>query len=110
MRAMQPVFHKRFSGRAFALGNFILVMRKFQILAAEMQVKAFAEQFHAHGAALDVPAGPAFAERTWPENIAVIRHSRFPEREVGDGFLFIFIAGNTFAGAKLVEIQFQQWP
>ncbi len=108
MRAVQPVFHERFAGRAFALGDFVLVMREFQILAAEVQVETFAEHFHAHGAALDVPAGPAFAERTRPENIAIVRHARFPEREVGDGFLFVFIGGNAFAGAHLVEIQFQQ--
>jgi hypothetical protein len=92
MRAVQPVFHERFAGRAFALRDFVLVMRKFQILAAEMQVKTSRRGPSCSWRNIDVPAGPAFAERTRPENFAVVRHARFPEREIGDGFLFVFVA------------------
>ena len=42
MRAVQPVFDERLAGRAFALGDFVLVMRKNQILAAEVQIEASA--------------------------------------------------------------------
>ena len=44
-RAVQPVFDERLAGRAFALRDFVLVMRKYQVLAAEVQVKAFARAF-----------------------------------------------------------------
>src|SRR5690348_12398970 len=91
MRAVQPVFDEGPAGRAFALGNLVLVMGKNQILAAQMEVKTFSEHFHAHGAALDVPAGPAFTPRTRPEHVAVLRHTRLPEREVRDGFLRVLI-------------------
>ena len=38
---MQPVFDERLARCAFALGDFVFVMRKFQIFAAEVQVKGF---------------------------------------------------------------------
>jgi len=65
-------------------------MRENQILAAEVQIKARARIFRAHRAALDVPAGTAFAEGAGPENVAILRHARLPEREIGDGFLGVF--------------------
>src|SRR6185295_1610880 len=63
---------------------------------------------HAHGAALDVPAGPPFAPWTGPEDGPVRRHTRFPEREVGQGFLGVFVGGDSRAGAHLLEIQIDQ--
>src|SRR2546427_5230782 len=82
MRAMQPVFHEPFARGlqvgAFALRDLVLVMRENQVFAPEMDVETRPQDFHAHGAALDVPAGPARAPRTWPENVAVLRQARFP--------------------------------
>ncbi len=83
MRAVHPMFHERLAGRAFALGNLVLVMRKFQILATEMQVEACAQHLHAHGGTFDVPAGPAFAPWAGPEDLAVLRHACLPERKIG---------------------------
>src|SRR5581483_3369962 len=88
MRPVHPMLHERLAGRlesrAFALRNFILVMREDQVLAAEVQVEAGAEQFHAHGAAFDVPAWTAFAPGTRPKDVTILRHACFPEREVRD--------------------------
>src|SRR5947207_14687923 len=70
--AMHPVFNKRLPcrlhGGAFALRDLVLMMRKHQILSAEMKVEARTEQFHAHRTALDMPAGAAFAPWAGPEN------------------------------------------
>src|ERR1022692_2239174 len=109
---MQPVFDETLAGglnaRAFALRDFILVMREHQILAAEMQIKARTENLHAHGAALDVPAGTTFAPRTGPENVAVVRRALLPEREVGERVLGVFIGLDPFAGPHFVKVEFDE--
>ena len=93
---------------AFALGDFVLVMGEHQVLAAEVEVETWPEQFHAHGATLDVPAGPALAPRAVPKHIAVLRHAGLPEGEVGDRFLFVLVTAVPFAGAHFVEIDVEQ--
>jgi len=55
-----------------------------------------------------MPAGTAFAPRTGPENVAVLRYARLPEREVGDGFLGVFVALDPFARLHFVEVEFEQ--
>src|SRR5579863_10377957 len=70
MRAVQPIFYEGLAGGAFALGDFILVMREDQILAAQMQIETRPEKFHAHGAALDMPAGAALAKGAGPKYFA----------------------------------------
>jgi len=40
---MHPVFYKALPGRAFALRDFILVMREGKVFTAKMQVKTGAE-------------------------------------------------------------------
>src|SRR4051812_38607474 len=75
VRAVHPMFDEAFSGRlqagALALGDFVLVMWEDEVFAAEMQVETGSEQFHAHGAALDVPAGATIAPRAGPEDRTV---------------------------------------
>ena len=114
MRAVQPVFHEPFPrplhACALTLGDFILVMRKNQVLAAEVQVKARPKDLHAHRAALDVPARPALAPGTRPEHLAILRRARFPEGEIGDGFLRVFVAAHAFARSHFIEIQLHQLP
>ena len=82
MRAMQPILDERLPWplhfRAFALRDFVLVMREDQVLAAQVQIEAGAEQFHAHRAALDVPARPAVPPRTRPENRPIFWRPRLP--------------------------------
>src|ERR1043165_1837626 len=104
MRAVQPMFDEPLAGGALALGDFVFVMREHQILAAEMQIEGRPEDFHAHGAALDVPAGPAFAPRAWPEHAAVLRYARLPQREIGHGFLRVIVALHALTHAHFFEI------
>src|SRR5688500_15927010 len=112
MSAVEPVLHKSLSAwlesRAFTLGDFVLVMRKHQILAAEMKVEAGAENLHAHGAALDVPARPAFAPGTGPENVAVLWNPRLPQCEIGQGFFCVFVALHPFTDAHFFKVKFHQ--
>ena len=46
MFEVDPVANKLFSSRAFALRDFIFVMRKHQVDAAGMNVESFAEILH----------------------------------------------------------------
>ena len=112
MGAVQPILDKwlarRLRARAFALRDFVLVMGKDQVFAAQVEIEAGAEGFHAHGAAFDVPAGPAFAPRAGPEDRAVVGDARLPEGEIGGGFLGVFIAADALAGAHFLEVQFEQ--
>src|SRR5436190_6069781 len=114
MRAMQPVFYEppalRLNAGAFALRDFILVMRKHQVFTAQMEIETGSEQFHAHGAALDMPAGPAFAPGTGPEHRAVFWSACLPEREIRHGFLLVFITAHPLADAHLLEVQLHQLP
>ena len=41
-------------------------------------------------------------------DFAILRHARFPKREIGDGFFFVFVAADAFADAHLLEIQLDQ--
>ena len=114
VRPVQPVFHerpsRRLTPRALALRDFILVMREYEVFAAQVQVEARPEQLHAHRAALDVPAGPAFAPRAGPEHLAILRHARLPKREVSDRLLLVFVAAHPLPHAHLIKIQFHQLP
>ena len=78
---VHPVFGERLAGGAFALGEFVFVMREQQVHPAAVDVEGFAEVFHAHGRALDVPAGPALAPGRIPHRLAGL--GGFPEGEVG---------------------------
>src|SRR5579885_1610858 len=53
---VHPVVRERLARRSFRLRDFVLVMRKDQVLAAEMDVERIAQILHRHGRALDVPA------------------------------------------------------
>src|SRR5437879_5532443 len=61
MGRVEPIFDEalagRLHGRAFALRDLILMMWKGQVLTAEMQIETWPKNLHAHGTALDVPAG-----------------------------------------------------
>ena len=76
-----PVADHRLGVAAFALGDFVFVVREHEVEAAAVDVERFAEQLLAHGRAFDVPAGPAVAPGAVPRRLA--RLGRFPEGEVG---------------------------
>src|SRR5205823_6791978 len=67
MLGVEPVARERLARGGFALGNFVLVMREGEVDAAGVNVECFAEIFHGHGRALDVPARTAGADGGFPE-------------------------------------------
>ena len=91
-----PVEDHRLVVAAFALGDFVFVVREHEVEPAAVDVERFAEQLLAHRRALDVPARAAGAPGAVPRGLA--RLGRFPEREVGDVPL-------AFAGAAAFALQ-----
>ena len=63
---VHPVPREGLVGRGLALRNLVFVVRKHQVFAARVQVEALAQVLHRHRRALDVPAGPAAADRAYP--------------------------------------------
>src|SRR5262249_10281902 len=106
------MLHESLSGLlnscAFALRDFVLVVWKHQVLTAKMQIEARPKNFHAHGAALDVPARTSLAPRARPEYISILWNSRFPQCKVRHRFLSVVIALDPFADAHFVEVQFHE--
>jgi len=64
---------------------------KDAIDAARVQIETFAEVFHGHGAALDVPAGPSLAPGRRPAVRAVFGAGGFPQGEVGGAGPVVFV-------------------
>src|SRR3954471_1857285 len=73
-----------------------------------MEIEAGAEQIHAHGAALDVPARTAFAPWTRPKDFAIFRNACLPKGKIGNGFFGVFVGADAFANAHLFEIQIDE--
>src|ERR1700686_4253593 len=92
---MQPELHEGLAGGGFAFGDFVFVMREGQVYAAGVNVQSFAEIFHGHGGAFDVPAGSARADACLPEMLAGV--GSFPESESA-GVVFV-VAIVVYAGA-----------
>ena len=67
---MDPVVGKGFAVCPFALGDFIFMVGKDQVLAAAMDIEGLAEIFPAHGRAFDMPAGAARSPGTVPGRFA----------------------------------------
>src|SRR5207237_10674250 len=87
MLGVEPVARERLARGGFALGNFVLVMREGEVDAAGVNVECFAEIFHGHGRALDVPARTAAADGGFPLLVGELR--RFPERKDSRTIYFI---------------------
>jgi len=104
---VKPVAHEWTAGGAFALGDFVFMMRKDQIDAAQMQIESLAEILHRHGRAFDMPTRPATADAGFPGGFALFRRG-FPEGEVASVFLLVLVGVNALAGAGDVarEINF----
>src|SRR5512132_214847 len=108
MRAMQPVTDEFLSGHAFALCDFRLVMRENIIDAAAMDIDLIAQQRRRHRAALDVPAGPAWSPWRSPFYVAVFFIPRFPQREIPDVFLVVFVVLHASCRLQLREIEVRE--
>ena len=77
---------------AFALGDLVLVVGECEVDAAGVDVEVVLEVLHAHGRALEVPAGAALAPWALPEDVAVAGFAAFPEDEVCHGVALVFVA------------------
>src|SRR5260370_4345872 len=98
MFKVQPVADELLAGGAFTLGDFVFVMRKNQIDATGVQVESFAQIFHGHGRALDMPTGPAAPDAGVPGRFFWFVWG-FPESEVARVFLLVLVRVHAFAGA-----------
>src|SRR5437773_11088249 len=89
MLGVHPIARERLSGGSFALGNFVFVMRKRKVDAAGVNIERFAEIFHGHGGAFDMPAGAAGADGGFPEMLAGLR--RFLKGEFARAFFVVAV-------------------
>src|SRR5712671_1587925 len=106
MLSVQPVADEVFAGGGFALRDFVFVMREGEIDAAGVDVDGFAEIFHGHGGAFDVPAGTSAADRRVPEMLAGL--GRFPEGEIAGALFFVAVVVDAGAGLDSGEIDFRE--
>src|SRR5579875_1525718 len=79
--AMYPVAHRWFAGQAFALGDLVFVMWKGEIDSARVDIKLFAQVFHGHGRAFDMPAREADTPGAGPVHLS-FWSTMFPQCEV----------------------------
>src|SRR5215510_11948309 len=91
MRTMQPVAHELLSRYTFTLRDLGFVMREDVVDAAAVNINLVAQQCCGHRAALDVPAGTAWSPWRIPFHVAVFFVPRFPQREIADVFLVVFV-------------------
>jgi len=100
---VHPKARQGLAAGAFALGNFVFVVRKLQVGTAAVDVERLAQQRAAHGRALDVPARPPGAVRAGPLHFGgLVGLGRFPEHEV-ERVALVVGHGHALAGAQLVE-------
>src|ERR1700730_11834783 len=95
---VHPVTDERLFGCGLALCDLVLVVGKDVVDAAGMDVEALAQVLHAHGGALDVPAGAPNAERRLPRLLT--RLARLPQHEVARLVLAIVVDIDAGAGLQ----------
>ena len=99
MLNVEPVTAPFVTEVCLALCNLVCVMREDIVNTAAMNIKVFAEIFHAYAAALNVPAGVTDAPRAVPFQLLLVKFGfRKPESEVALVFL-VFVLGNIVADA-----------
>src|SRR5437868_3142002 len=106
MLGVQPIADEGLVGAGFALGDLVLVVRKDVVDAAGMDVEALAQVLHAHRRALDVPAGPARAERSLPR--LLFRLARLPEDEVARIVLAVVIDVDARPGLEALDVEMRK--
>src|SRR2546427_8035763 len=106
MLRVQPVAREGFSGGRFALRDFVLVMREGEVDSAGVNVERFAEIFHGHRGAFDMPAGTARADGGLPEMFAGFR--RLPECKIARAFLFVAVVVHARARLNARQIDLRQ--
>src|SRR3989442_4704603 len=96
MSAVHPVTDELPAGGGFALGDLILVVREDVVRPAGVDVEGLAQVLHAHGRALELPAGSSDAHRRLPERLRLL--ARLPEDAVANVRSLVVVAGCPQAG------------
>ncbi len=96
--AVHPEVEKGFAGGRFGLGDFIGVVDVHVIGSAAVDVQHVAQVFHAHGGALDVPAGKSHPPGRIPLHLPLNPLGRkFPQGEIGGvAFFGVFLHPRAF--------------
>ncbi len=107
---MEPHARELLVVGGLGLSNLVLVMRKHQVDPARMDVDRLAKVALAHRRALDVPAGPALAERRIPRGskLLVLWLRLLPEREVAHRLLVVFVGRHSGAGLETAAVEMGQ--
>ena len=95
---VEPILGHRLAMAAFALSDFVLVMREHEIEATAMNIERLAKQRFTHRGTLDVPARPSRSPGTVPTRLSFL--GSLPESEVG-GVAFPIGRLATFALKRL---------
>ena len=101
---MHPVCCKVLVVGALTLGNLVLMMWEYQILAAGVNINLLAQVAFGHNGALNMPARTSVAPRRLPERLSFLL--RLPEHEIIGVFLAL-LAGDldfTEPGLKLIQV------
>ena len=100
---VHPKTGQRFAVGAFALGDFIFVVRKLQVSPAAVNVKALAKRGTAHGRAFNMPAGSSLTVFAGPFGVCRLTvFGGFPEHEVQRVLLAVKYS-HALTGAQIVE-------
>ena len=100
---VHPKARQRLARGAFALGDFVFMVRKLQVSTATVDVKSFAQRGAAHGRAFDVPARAARAKGAVPLGFGRLAlFGGFPQHKVERIFLAV-LHRNAFTGAQLIQ-------
>src|SRR5262249_44246314 len=94
------------AGVRLRLGQLVLVVRELQVEAAAVDVEGLAQELHAHGRALDVPARPAGAPGAVPGRLA--RLGPLPQGEVA-GVALPVADLDAGAGLQLLRVPVAQF-
>src|SRR3989338_5660859 len=100
MLALNKIFYESFFCGTLRLRYFIFMMRKKQIDASGMDIKALSQIFHTHRGALNMPPRAPFAPRRWPCRFAAPACNAMPAR----------IATRSVAGGRSIAGRFFCFP
>jgi hypothetical protein len=83
------------------------MVRKDEVDSTAMQVERFAEVFHRHGGALEMPSGTAPSPGRIPRGrgLLILGLRRLPQREVLRVLLRVVVLRDTRAAPDLASIQ-----
>src|SRR5690606_4310673 len=96
---VQPVVDEGFAGRGLRLGDLVLVVGEDEVFATGMDIEGRTELGHAHGGAFDMPPRPSFTPGGGPDGADFVIYllGGFPEGEVSDVALFVFVGRDAFS-------------